>query len=100
MIETLLGGAVLAPLAASIVAIVALKTRQSGADAARVLREEFERSRTETQGSARDLRTELADSVSRLSQQLNVQMTAIASVQNNQIDAFSRQLAELTAANE
>jgi DNA recombination protein RmuC len=50
--------------------------------------------------SARILRDELADGASRTSQALLAQMTSIATVQNNQIDGFSRQLAELTAANE
>ena len=66
----------------------------------KALREEFERSRVESQSTARELRSELSESVSRLSHQVGAQMTAIASVQNNQIDAFSRQLVELTTANE
>ncbi len=66
----------------------------------KALREEFERSRAESQTSARDLRGELSESVSRLSKSVGEQMTSIASVQNNQIDAFSRQLVELTTANE
>ena len=35
-----------------------------------------------------------------MSQQVSGQMSSIATVQNNQIDAFSRQLVELTTANE
>ena len=50
--------------------------------------------------AARELREELARGADRTSQALIGQMTSIATVQNNQIDAFSRQLAELTAANE
>jgi len=45
-------------------------------------------------------REELAAGADRTSQALITQMTSIATVQNNQIDGFSRQLAELTAANE
>ena len=54
----------------------------------------------EVQKAARELRDELAAGSDRTSQALITQMTSIATVQNNQIDAFSRQLAELTAANE
>ncbi len=50
--------------------------------------------------SARALREELAAGADRTSQALITQMTSIATVQNNQIDGFSRQLAELTGANE
>jgi DNA recombination protein RmuC len=54
----------------------------------------------DAQASARALREELAAGADRTSQALITQMTSIATVQNNQIDGFSRQLAELTAANE
>jgi DNA recombination protein RmuC len=54
----------------------------------------------DAQASARELREELAAGADRTSQALITQMTSIATVQNNQIDGFSRQLAELTAANE
>ena len=50
--------------------------------------------------ASRALRDELAAGADRTSQALIAQMTSIATVQNNQIDGFSRQLAELTAANE
>ena len=50
--------------------------------------------------SQRSQRAELADAAARQSQSLLAQMASVATVQNNQIDAFSRQLAELTAANE
>ncbi len=52
------------------------------------------------QGDARELRRELADGLDRGSKALISQLTAISAVQNNQIDAFSRQLTELVAANE
>ena len=87
-------------LAASIVGITALRGRKDGADAAPALREEFDRSRAEAQATAKDLRGELSESVARMGQQLSGQVTQIATVQNNQIDAFSRQLVELTTANE
>jgi DNA recombination protein RmuC len=51
-------------------------------------------------GDARALREELAAGADRTSQALIGQMTSIATVQNNQIDGFSRQLVELTSANE
>jgi len=54
----------------------------------------------EIQKAARDLREELAAGSDRTSQALVTQLTSIATVQNNQIDNFARQLAELTAANE
>jgi DNA recombination protein RmuC len=55
---------------------------------------------SEIQKAARELRQELAAGSDRTSQALITQMTSIATVQNNQIDGFSRQLAELTGANE
>jgi len=54
----------------------------------------------EIQKAARDLREELAAGSDRTSQALVTQLTSIATVQNNQIDSFARQLAELTATNE
>ena len=51
-------------------------------------------------GEGRELRRELAEGLDRGSHALITQLTSIASVQNNQIDAFSRQLAEMVAANE
>jgi DNA recombination protein RmuC len=87
-------------LAATIVGITALRGRKQGGDAAPALREEFDRSRTESQATAKELRGELSESVTRMGQQLSGQVTQIATVQNNQIDAFSRQLVELTTANE
>jgi len=56
--------------------------------------------RNGSRDEARGLREELARGLERGSQSLLGQMTSVATVQNNQIDAFSRQLAELTAANE
>jgi DNA recombination protein RmuC len=47
------------------------------------------------EGGAREMRKELAEGLDRGSQALISQLTSISSVQNNQIDAFSRQLLEL-----
>jgi DNA recombination protein RmuC len=69
-------------VATLVVALLSLAGKKSEADSARMLREE------------------LASGSNRTSQALIAQMTSIATVQNNQIDGFSRQLAELTAANE
>ena len=44
---------------------------------------------------AKEMRTELAEGLDRGSKALISQLTSISSVQNNQIDAFSRQLQEL-----
>ena len=85
---------------ALLVGVVLLRGRSAEADAEKSLREEFDRSRSEAQATAKDMRGELSESVSRMSQQVSGQMTQIATVQNNQIDAFSRQLVELTTANE
>ncbi len=87
-------------LAASILGIVSLRSAQDKGQVPAALREEFDRNRGETQATAKDLRGELSDSVGRMSQQVSGQMAQIATVQNNQIDAFSRQLVELTTANE
>jgi DNA recombination protein RmuC len=100
MIEVLLWLSFACALSALIVGVLVLRgIKVDNGNEAR-LREEFERSRVEAQSSAREQRTELSESLSRLTQQVGAQMTAIASVQNNQIDAFSRQLVELTSANE
>ena len=56
--------------------------------------------RSPAQEDARELRRELADGLDRGSKALISQLAAIASVQNNQLDAFSRQLTEMVAANE
>jgi DNA recombination protein RmuC len=54
----------------------------------------------ESETSARALREELAAGSERTREALLSQMTAIATVQNNQIDGFAARLAELTTANE
>ena len=100
MIEVLLWLSFVCALSALIVGLMVLRGRRGDSGSEKALREEFERSRSESQSSARDSRTELSESVARLSHQLAAQMSSIATVQNNQIDAFSRQLVELTGANE
>lgn len=52
------------------------------------------------EGEARELRRELSEGLDRGSQAQIAQLTSIATLQNNQLDAFSRQLTELVAANE
>jgi DNA recombination protein RmuC len=82
MIEAILAVVALAALATLVLVVVMF----AGRNAAR--------------GDSRELRDELAKGMERGSQSLLSQMSTVATVQNNQIDAFSRQLAELTAANE
>ena len=100
MVEVLLWLSFACALSALIVGLLVLRSRKADNGPEKALREEFERNRTESQSSARELRTELSESVARLSHQVGTQMSSIATVQNNQIDAFSRQLVELTTANE
>ena len=87
-------------LSALIVGVLVLRASKSSGSPEKAMRDEFERSRSDGLASARELRAEISDSVGRLSHQVGTQMSAIATVQNNQIDAFSRQLVELTNANE
>ena len=107
MLETML--IVLVVLAVLIVAlqIVALaRGRSSGAAQEgldrleRELREGFAAGRKEAQEAAQAQRGELTGSVSQFGQTLQQQMATIASVQNNQIDAFAQQLAKLVESNE
>jgi DNA recombination protein RmuC len=56
--------------------------------------------RGEAEVAARAAREELSASVDRMNQSVVAQMTSIASVQNGQIDGFSRQLVELSGSNE
>jgi DNA recombination protein RmuC len=106
MPETML--IVLIVLAVLIVAlqIVALARGRSGAAQEgldrleRELREGFAAARKEAQEAAQAQRGELTGSVSQFGQTLQQQMATIASVQNNQIDAFAQQLAKLVESNE
>ena len=56
--------------------------------------------RAEAEAGARAAREELSASVDRMNQSVVAQMTSIATVQNGQIDGFSRQLVELSGSNE
>ncbi|MBI3374524.1 MAG: DNA recombination protein RmuC [Betaproteobacteria bacterium] len=56
--------------------------------------------RGEAELAARAMREELSSSVDRMNQSMVAQMTSIATVQNGQIDGFSRQLVELSGSNE
>lgn len=56
--------------------------------------------RGEAELAARAMREELSASVDRMNQSMVAQMTSIATVQNGQIDGFSRQLVELSGSNE
>ena len=100
MTEVVLWLAFACALSALIVGVMVLRAQTPGGEQGKALREEFERNRSESGATARDLRGELSESVARLSHQISGQMSSIATVQNNQIDAFSRQLVELTSANE
>ncbi|KWR92035.1 DNA recombination protein RmuC [Cupriavidus sp. IDO] len=55
--------------------------------------------RTEVGESARGNRAESAQQMMRFQQTLSSQLTSIATLQNNQIDAFAQQLAKLTESN-
>jgi len=85
---------------ALVTGVMSLRSRGATADAGKVLREELGLARAEAQESARGLRAELANGAERTEKSLLAQLAAVAAVQNNQIDAFSRQLVELTTANE
>ncbi len=100
MVEVLLWLCFATTLSALVVGIFVLRASRGDDGQEKRVREEFERNRAESQTSARDLRGELSESVSRLSKSVGEQMSSIATVQNNQIDAFSQQLVALTTANE
>lgn len=55
--------------------------------------------RAEMQGSGQALRQELGANLSQFQQAMVTQSSSVASVQNNQIDAFSQQLTRLTESN-
>ena len=85
---------------ALVIGVVILRGEGPKEDVGKALREEFDRSRAESQATAKELRGELSESVGRMGQQIRSEMASTAALQNNQIDAFSRQLVELTTANE
>lgn len=98
-------------LAVAIVAIVRGNSRYDDAaflgeqieDAAHEQARAYERLERELRGeiveSSRGSRTEMAGSFTRLQQTLAAQLTSVATVQNNQIDGFAQQLANLVAGN-
>jgi len=66
----------------------------------RALKEEVSRNREEAGISSKQLREEVSGSLKSVSDSLLGQMTAIANLQNAQLDTFSKQLAGLTQSNE
>ena len=86
MIETLVV-VTLVVAAISLVLLLVLLTRERNV-------------RSEAEAGARAAREELSASVDRMNQSVVAQMTSIATVQNGQIDGFSRQLVELSGSNE
>ncbi len=66
----------------------------------RELREELARQRTESAEHSRAQREEHASQFARVGQMLGAQLSQMAQVQNNQIDAFAQSLTGLTRANE
>ncbi|KAB0679429.1 DNA recombination protein RmuC [Burkholderia territorii] len=114
MTTTLLLAAVVVLAVALAVAIVALVRGGGRHDDAAVLGDRIEdaahaqalaveRLERELRGeiveNARGSRTELAGSFSQLQQTLAIQLTSIATVQNNQIEGFAQQLGKLVAGN-
>jgi len=66
----------------------------------RLLREESARSRQESAFGDRQARDELRAGIAQLTESLLNRMAEIARLQRDQLDSFSRQLADLTALNE
>jgi DNA recombination protein RmuC len=69
-------------------------------DSERVLREELGRSRQESAFGDRQAREEMQATLGRLSDSFLNRMTQIARLQKDQLDSFSKQLADLTRLNE
>ena len=69
-------------------------------DSERVLREELGRSRQESAFGDRQAREEMRAALGHLTDSLLNRMTQIARLQKDQLDSFSRQLADLTRLNE
>ncbi len=76
----------------------ALRESQERTD--RVVREEIARSRAEVQSYSQQERTELAGSLQAFGEALQKSITSIATLSNEQLESFARQLGHLTAANE
>jgi DNA recombination protein RmuC len=69
-------------------------------DSERVLREELGRSRQESAFADRQAREEMRAALGHLTDSILNRMTQIARLQKDQLDSFSRQLADLTRLNE
>jgi len=69
-------------------------------DSARLLREEFGRSRQESAFGDRQAREEMRATLGHLTDSILNRMTQIARLQKDQLDSFSKQLADLTRLNE
>jgi len=69
-------------------------------DSERVLREELGRSRQESAFADRQAREEMRATLGHLTDSILNRMTQIARLQKDQLDSFSRQLADLTRLNE
>lgn len=82
-------------------ALIALQTQLQQAQQQQQLEQErTERSlREQVQSSAQSTRQELSGNFSQFQQALAAQLTSVATLQNNQIDAFSQQLVKLTETN-
>ena len=94
---------VIALLSAVITALLVWQVlRQRGAsdEAAADQKAVAELLRADARSDARAAREELGANLHTFSQNIATQMTSIATVQNNQIDAFAMQLAAFSAANE
>jgi DNA recombination protein RmuC len=69
-------------------------------DSERVLREELGRSRQESSVGDRQAREEMRASIGHLTESILNRMAQIAQLQKDQLDSFSKQLADLTRLNE
>ncbi len=89
------GGVNLSPLESR---LDALRDSQERTD--RSVREEIARSRAEVQSYSQQERTELAGALQSFGEALQKSITSIATLSNEQLESFARQLNHLTAANE
>ncbi len=93
-------------IAVAVVLLVILIMRRPGSDMSPLLQplqQSSERSerelRQQIQTSAQGTRQELGGNFSQFQQAVTTQMTSVATLQNNQIEAFSQQLAKLSESN-
>jgi DNA recombination protein RmuC len=78
--------------------LAALKDAQERTD--RSMRDEIARSRTETQSSSQQERTELAGALKSFGEMVQKSIAETGKLQNDQLESFARQLTNLTATNE